>query len=295
MENLRGILLMVVAMGAFAIEDTFIKTLAPAVPVGQILLIIGVVSGGSFAAYAHLRGARLLGPALWSKPVLWRTLCEIVGTISFMTAITTIPLATASAIAQAMPLVITLGAALFFGEEVGWRRWSAIGVGLAGVLIILRPGTAEFDPNTLWAVVAVFALAARDLCVRAVPAEIGHLQVAAYGLLSAIPSGLLLMPFTGGPVAQNATQTLLLAGAVVAGGLAYYALTSASRTGQVSVVTPFRFSRILFALILGAVFFGERPDLWTLLGATLIVGSGIFTLLRERRAARIAVSKHRYR
>lgn len=288
MDNIRGITLMVLAMAGFAVEDAFIKAAAPEVPTGQILLTIGVLGGGAFALYVRSRGTRLISPVLLSRPVLLRNVAEIVGTIGFITAITKIPLATASAIAQSMPLVITAGAALIYKEQVGWRRWSAILAGLVGVLIIIRPGTAGFDPNALWAVLAVFGLAARDLAARAVPREIGHMQLAVYGALMLIPTGLILTPFTGAPVMPSTGSWVLLMGAAATGIFAYYAITSASRTGAVAVVTPFRYSRILFALVLGILLFDELPDAQTLLGATVIVGSGIYTLLRERRLARAA-------
>lgn len=290
MDNFRGIILMVLAMAGFAIEDAFIKAAAPSVPTGQILMTIGVIGGGAFAIFVRARGIRLLTPVLLTPPVLLRNAAEIVGTLGFVTAITKIPLATASAIAQSMPLVITAGAALFFAEPVGWRRWSAIVAGLVGVLIIIRPGTAGFDPDALWAVLAVFGLAARDLSARAVPREVGHMQLAVYGALMLIPTGLLLMPFTGAPVMPALSSWGMLLGASAVGVFAYYAVTSASRTGAVAVVTPFRYSRILFALFLGLVLFGEVPDTWTLVGASVIVASGLYTLVRERRLARQAAA-----
>ncbi|SIS93890.1 Permease of the drug/metabolite transporter (DMT) superfamily [Roseivivax lentus] len=288
MDNLRGITLMVVAMAAFAVEDAFIKLAARDLPTGQILIVIGLAGGAVFATMARRAGIRLITPALWRGPILIRNAAEIVGTIGFVTAITTIPLSTASAIAQAMPLVITMGAALIFAEPVGWRRWTAILVGLSGVLIIIRPGLDVFDPNALWAVLAVFALAARDLAARAVPASVSHLQLAAYGFASLVPTGLILLPFAAVPPAlPDARLAGLLCGAVLFGMLAYYAITFASRTGDVSVVTPFRFSRMLFALIIGMTVFGERPDMLTYLGATLIIATGGYTFLRERRLGRM--------
>ncbi|WP_306132879.1 DMT family transporter [Roseivivax marinus] len=286
MDNLRGIILMVLAMAGFAVEDAFIKASSATVPTGQILLFIGIVGGGAFALAARRGGVRLMAPAFRHRAIVARNVAEIIGTIGFVTAITTIPLATASAIAQAMPLVITAGAALLFAEPVGWRRWSAIAVGLVGVLIIIRPGTSGFDPNALWAVLAVFGLAARDLAARAVPSTVSHSQLAVWGMFMLVPTGLILTPFTGAPVVPAPLTLVLLTGAAAVGCLAYYAITSASRTGAVAVVTPFRYTRILFALVLGALLFGESPDGPTLIGAALVIASGVYTLLRERRLAR---------
>ncbi|ETX29809.1 DMT family transporter [Roseivivax isoporae] len=291
MDNLRGIALMVLAMAGFAIEDAFIKGAAATLPTGQILLTIGVVGGGIFALVAKSRGVRLISPVLLTPALLCRTAAEMVATISFVTAITLIPLAMASAIIQAVPLALAAGASLIFGEVVGWRRWSAILSGLVGVIVILRPGLEGFDVNALWAVLAVFGLAARDLAVRAVPATVGHLQLATYGLLTCVLSGLVLIPFTGLPVRPDPYAAAMLAGASIMGVFAYYAITAAARTGAVAVVTPFRYTRILFAIVVGLVAFSEVPDAATLAGAGLVVASGVYTLLRERSLARAAARR----
>ncbi|MDJ0822085.1 MAG: DMT family transporter [Paracoccaceae bacterium] len=285
MENLRGIGMMVFAMAAFAIEDALIKAAAATLPAGQILLILGFLGGAFFAALARARGIALLTPVLWSRPVMTRILTEIIGTVGVITAITTIPLSTASAILQATPLVITMGAALLFAEPVGWRRWSAIAVGFFGVLLIIRPGMAGFDPMALFAVLGVFGLAGRDLAARAVPRDIPNLQLATYGFLTLIPTGVLLMAASGGGSWPDGTTWGLLLTAVAVGIAAYWAITAASRMGDVSVITPFRYSRLIFALLIGITVFGERPDLVTYLGAALIIASGLYTFVRERRLA----------
>lgn len=288
MDNLRGIGWMILAMAGFAIEDAFIKQAALSIPTGQILMVIGAGGGLVFAALARRHGIRLVAPVLLSRAVMTRNLTEMAGTLGFVTAITLIPLATASAILQATPLVITMGAALIFAEPVGWRRWSAILVGFAGVLIIIRPGFSGFEAEALWAVLAVFGLAGRDLAARAVPAAIPNLQLASYGFLMLIPTGLILLAFSGGAAWPDPVTWLLLLGAVAVGIIAYYSITTASRTGDVAVVTPFRYSRLPFALAIGFLFFAEVPDAATYAGGVLIVGSGLYTFVRERRLAREA-------
>lgn len=288
MENLRGILFMTLAMFAFALEDVFIKAAARDLPAGQIIIVIGLGGGSLLALHARARGIRLITPVLLSPPVMIRNLAEILGTLGFVTAITLIPLSTASAILQATPLVITMGAALIFGEAVGWRRWCAIAVGLLGVLVILRPGLDGFDANALFAVLGVLGLGARDLAVRAVPRDVPNPQLAVYGFATLLPSGLILLAFSGPPVWPSPGNWALLLGATIVGVAAYLAITAASRLGDVSVVTPFRYTRLVFALALGIALFAERPDALTYLGAGLIVASGIYTFLRERRLTRAA-------
>ncbi len=286
MDNLRGILLMVAAMAGFAIEDVFVKTLATAMPVAQILVFLGLGGGAAFALLAARRGAPLRLSTLRAPGILLRSVGEVVGTIGFVTALALTPLSTASAILQATPLAVTLGAALFLREPVGWRRWSAILVGFAGVLLIVRPGAADFDPATLFAVQGVIGLAIRDLATRIVPAEVPTLSIAAWGQLTLMPTGIVLFAISAPPVLPSAWDVLMLACALGTGVLAYYWITAAMRLGEVAVITPFRYTRLLFALGLGAVIFGEQPDALTLTGAGLVIASGLYTLNRERRLAR---------
>jgi len=288
MDNMKGIALMVAAMGGFALEDMFIKALSAHLPTSQILVMLGLGGTAIFAAWARARGARLFAPAMFTRPMALRNLGEVAGTVCFVTAITRVPLSTASAILQATPLAVTLGAAVFLGAPVGWRRWSAILAGFAGVLLVVRPGLSGFDPAALFAVAAVFGLATRDLCTRVAPPAVSSLTMSAYGFAMAAVAGVLLLPFGAPPVPPDRAAALSLAGALVVGVLAYYAITAAMRVGEVAVVTPFRYTRLIFAIAIGMAVFGERPDALTLAGAAVIIASGLYTLLREQRLRRAA-------
>ncbi|ALG90181.1 MULTISPECIES: DMT family transporter [Actibacterium] len=282
MDNFRGILLMVAAMAGFAVEDMFIKRAAETLPVGQILLILGFGASTIFSVMALRRGQRLFSRSLLSRPVMLRNGGEVVGTFGLVTAIALTPISSASAILQATPLVVTLGAALFLGEQVGWRRWSAIAVGLAGVLLVIRPGLEGFRPASLFALFGVFGLATRDLATRATPRSVSSLQLSAYGFAMLVPLGAALLIIAAPPQPVSAVNGARLAGAIAMGAVSYYALVEAMRVGDVSVITPFRYSRLLFALIIGTLAFGERPDAMTLIGSAVIIGSGLYTFARER-------------
>jgi drug/metabolite transporter (DMT)-like permease len=286
MENLRGSILMVLSMGGFALEDMFIKRLADTLPVGQIILLIGVGGALIFGAITRAQGGRLWSRDLVSRPVILRNFGELLGTLGFVMAIALTPLSSASAILQATPLAVTLGAALFLGEAVGWRRWAAILVGFCGVLMVIRPGMAGFEPASLFAVLAVFGLAARDLATRAVPRTISSMQLSTYAFATLVPTGVILLAFHGTPAVPSAVNWRDLALALLCGVSAYYAIVAAMRLGDVAVITPFRYSRLVFALIIGVTLFDERPDVWTLAGAGIIIASGIYTFWRERRLAR---------
>lgn len=289
MDNLRGALLMVLAMLGFAFEDMFIKLLAGSLNVGQILTMLG--TGGSivFGAVVLAQGRSLMSRDMATLPIALRALGEMVGTVAFVSAIVLTPISSASAILQATPLVVTLGAALFLGEPVGWRRWSAIIVGLMGVLLIIRPGMDNFQLLSLLAVAAVFCLATRDLATRRVPPTISSMQLSFLGFLVVIPAGLILMAATASPFEMpKGVQWAYFLGALGIGLFAYYAIVAAMRVGEVSYVTPFRYTRLLFALAIGVLVFDESPDALTLLGAFIIVASGIYTVWRERRIGVIA-------
>jgi len=283
-NNMRGGLMMIAAMAGFAVEDMFLKTAARQVPVGQILMIFGAAGMIGFAILAKSQGARLLNPAILSTPILTRAVFEVMGRLFYTLAIAMTPLSSASAILQATPLVVVAGAALVFGERVGWRRWAAIMAGFVGVLIILRPGLEGFTPLSVLAVLGMLGFAGRDLATRAAPKTLSNLTLGVYGFAMMVPTGAGLLAWTGGAVVPDTTASLALAGATLFGVAGYYALTAAMRVGEVSVVTPFRYTRLLFALIFGMLVFAERPDAATLLGSAIIVASGIYTLLRGRKA-----------
>ena len=284
MENLRGAMLMVLAMAGFALEDMCIKFLSGSLPAGQILMILGAGGAAVFGAVCVVQGRRLFPRAMLRAPLLLRNASEAIGTIAFVTAITLIDLSVASAILQATPLVVTLGAALFLGEDVGWRRWSAILVGFAGVLVIIRPGFEGFVPASLFAILGMLCLALRDLATRRVTADISSVQVSFQAFLMVIPAGAVLLQYAGGDLAPvDIESAVVLLAAVGIGLVAYLLIVTAMRIGEVSFVTPFRYSRMIFALAIGMAVFGERPDAATWAGMGIIMGSGLYTLWRERR------------
>lgn len=289
MDNLRGIVLIVVAMAAFTIEDTFIKRLSVDMPVGQILIGIGMGSAFVFAMLARLRGHRILTRAAWRPVFVVRALCEALAAISFATALSKVDISIVASVFQTTPLAITMGAALFLGEDVGWRRWTAIVIGFSGVLLIIRPGLAGFEPMALLVLVSVLMVATRDIITRRIDVNVPSTVISFQGFAILVPAGaLLLLLSPSAPVAPTALGWTMLGFAVVFGAGAYYCIVTAMRIADASVVTPFRYTRLLFSLLVGVIVFGERPDALTLTGAALIIATGLYTFLRERRLAREA-------
>ena len=286
-DNLKGIALMVLAMLGLACTDSVVKVLSASIPSPQVILIIGGLTAVIFAAFALARGEPLLSRAFFHPAVMGRSLAEAVASLSITAAIALAPLSTVSALMQMNPILVTLGAALFFGERVGWRRWSAVAAGMAGMLMIIRPGLDAFDPNTLIAVLAAVALSARDLTTRAAPRAVPSLTLAAWGFSLVAPAAALLLALGPGfaplPPAALWLAPLGIAFTVVG----YWALTASVRLGELATVAPFRYSRLLFATLIGVTLFSERPDGWTIAGSLLIIGAGLYAFLREHRLARL--------
>lgn len=281
-ENFRGAILMVVSMVLFAFEDMFIKLLAAELPYAQVLGLIGLLGFLAFGAMLKLKGGRLFTRDLIRPIVLFRGLMEAVGSIGIVVALALTELSSTSAIMQALPLAIVLGAALFLGEPVGWRRWSAIIAGFLGVLLVIRPGLAGFQPVSLMALLAVLGLAARDIATRRVPAHIHSDQLAASAFFAILIASVLMGLVLGQDfVMPSLRQWLLFLACITVGVGGYALLVTATRLGEASALAPYRYARLVFALILAFLVFGERPDAPTLTGAAIIVASGCYTMWRE--------------
>lgn len=291
--NQRGIVLMVAGMAGFALEDMFIKLMAAHLPPGEILLGLGVAGALLFGGVARRRGLRFFSRELLHPAVLGRNLSEMLGTFGYVLAIALSPLTVATAIFQATPLAVTMGAALFLGEQVGWRRWTAIAVGFAGVLLIVRPGSEAFEPASLLALLAVVGLGGRDLFTRRIPRSIDSMLLVGWGFGAVAIVGLGQLLVGGGAVWPTGPEAVWFVLGLASGAAGYWWLTESTRVGELSAIMPFRYSRLLFALVIGIAVFAERPDAWTIAGAGLIVASGLYSLLRERartRAARESLS-----
>lgn len=284
--NLIGALLMMASMFCFTVNDTFVKLTDGALPLSQLVALRGVMATTLILGLGlALRRLRFdLDRRSWVLIAL-RCVAEIGAAYFFLTALLHMPLANVTAILQALPLTVTLAAFLFLREPVGWRRTSAIAAGFCGMLLIVRPGAEGFTVWSVYALIAVLCVTARDLVTRRLPATAPSLSVslltsAAVTAWFAITS--LFQPWE--PVTSE--LWLLLAGSAVfiLGG--YFFSVQTMRVGEVSYVAPFRYTSLVWALALGWLVFGHWPVPQTLVGAAIVVAAGLFTLLRERRLAR---------
>ena len=232
-DNFRASLLMVLTMAGFATEDMFIKLAAERVPVGEILLLLGIGGTAIMLAIARVQRTDLLAPELLCAPMLIRSGSEMLAMMFGMSALALLPLSLVTAIGQAGPIVTTLGAAVFLAEPVGWRRWSAVAVGLAGVLLILRPGSATFEPAMILSALAITFVAARDLATRRAPAVLSIMQLNFWGYLMTLPTGLLLMAINGkAPVMPEPRDWAFIAAALALGVVFYFTLIAGAADGR---------------------------------------------------------------
>ncbi|MEP2703683.1 MAG: DMT family transporter [Roseibium sp.] len=279
--NVIGGVWMVASMAGFAIEDAFVKAASQTLPISEILIIFGLGGALVFGFLAILNKEPLLTADTVSRPMRIRVFFEIVGRLFYVLAIALTPLSAATVILQATPIVVVASAALIFGENVGYRRWIAILIGLIGVAIIIRPGTDSFEALSILAIIGMLGFAGRDLASRAAPASVSTSILGLYGFLSLVIAGLIYWAWDQSPFMwPTAEVSLYLVGCVLTGVVAYSCLMKAMRTGEVSAVTPFRYTRMLFGVGLGVALFGEHLSVPMMIGSALIVVSGLFILWR---------------
>lgn len=284
--NLRGALLMSASMASFTMNDVFVKLLSSDLPLFQMVFLRGVLTTALLIGLALAFRQFTLKIAPEDRvPLIGRTLCEIATVVFFLTALINMPIANATAILSALPLVVTLAAAIFLGEPLGWRRMSAVAVGFLGVLLIVQPGTDGFNVWSLSALVSVFLITGRDLLTRKLSSKLPSLSVAvitaaAVGAFGGLAS--LFQPWA--PMGPREVGLLGGAALFIIGGYLFSIMVM--RVGEVGVVAPFRYTGLVFALIFGLIFFAEWPNALALAGAGIVVATGIYTILRERRVAR---------
>lgn len=290
-RNIKGALLMSAAMAGFAFNDALVKSVTGTLGTAQIMFVRGLFTSVLVLIIARSFGA-LRSPKLMFQPaVLARVLAEVGASLTYIWALGQIPLANASAILQALPLAVTLGAAVFLGEPVGWRRWTAIIAGFIGVLIVVRPGPEGFTLASGIVIICVVFAAARDLITRKINPEIPSLYISATTAISITLVGAMLIVPTGGWQPMSPGETGILFAASILLLLGYQCIVLTMRTGEISFIAPFRYTSLIWSLALGILVFAEVPDIWVITGVLIIVGSGLYTFYRENRRRVEAVAQ----
>lgn len=290
--NRRGILFMLTAVAMFVCGDACMKFATQSLTVGQSIAMRSVMTLSILVpVVAARRGFGSLRHA-FSPLVVVRSSIEALVVAMFVTTLTLIGLGEATVFNQTAPLIITALAALIYKEKIGWRRWTATVVGFSGVVLIARPSPAGIDWPVLLALCTAFMVAVRDLVTRRIPGHVPTEIVAFATALFALPTALALAVAAGEAWrAPGLTELAFIAGAAFFSNTGNLFMIGAFRGGEISVISPFRYVVVIYALTLGYVFFGEVPDLASLAGVVLIVGSGLYTLHRERVRAAEALRK----
>jgi drug/metabolite transporter (DMT)-like permease len=273
---------MVIATACFALNDAITKFVSSEINFGQVMMVRSVFAMMLIGGLALRNGALRPLRTVLLKPIVLRVMCEVGGAITFLAAITHLPLANTYSIFQALPLAVTLGAVVAFNEHVGWRRWLAIAAGFVGVLIIVRPGLAGFNQYALLVLASVILCAIRDLATKGIPKDIPSLFVTLLTTISVGTAGACLLQPLGGwsPMSGRTFALLIVAGVLLPIG--YNCIIMALRVGDISAVAPFRYTALVWAIVIGYLVFGEVPDAMMLIGAFVIVSSGLYALYRER-------------
>ena len=280
-NNAKGIVMMLFSMASFALGDTFVKTSGSFLSPAQIMFFL--ISGGLilFALIAVAKGENLKEPRAFAPVLLLRYCTEMIGLLGMIMALTAVPLSIVGAVTQASPILVAVGAAIFLRETVSWRRWSSIAIGFCGVVLVIQPWGESLDYAVLWAVLALVGFSVRDLVTRLTPPDIASASLATFTMVAALPFTATWVLFTGEKFFPAEINWIIVGCMVILGSVGYLLLITSLRLGELSAIMPFRYSRIVFLLIFGVLFFGESPSLSMLLGSALVIVSGIYLMWRE--------------
>ena len=280
-NNAKGIVMMLFSMASFALGDTFVKTSGSFLSPAQIMFFL--ISGGLilFALIAVAKGENLKEPRAFAPVLLLRYCTEMIGLLGMIMALTAVPLSIVGAVTQASPILVAVGAVIFLRETVSWRRWSSIAIGFCGVVLVIQPWGESLDYAVLWAVLALVGFSVRDLVTRLTPPDIASASLATFTMVAALPFTATWVLFTGEKFFPAEINWIIVGCMVILGSVGYLLLITSLRLGELSAIMPFRYSRIVFLLIFGVLFFGESPSLSMLLGSALVIVSGIYLMWRE--------------
>ena len=278
---MKSIMLMEIAMGCLTLTDMLIKIVSQTLPTGQVMIFYG---GGALVVFwglLRIKGESIQLSPLTNPAVIWRNVGDLIAMNSMFLALVYVPLSTIGAVIQAVPLMVTAAAALFLGEKVGLKRVSAIFIGFLGTLLIIQPGAATFDISATLVLIAAIGMALRDIATKLVRKNFSTLLLSFYSCFLFIFSGSILLFIKGDPSVPGLENIVILTAMIVAGCLGFFFMTEAVRLGDMSVVIPFRYTRLLFSMAAGILILGEQVNAIMLIGSALTILSGLYIWHRE--------------
>ena len=280
-ENFRGAVLMMICMGAFVLNDAFVRLAGDSLPLAQILFFRGLLTSIALLLVALYTGAfKLKVPRQDKWLIFFRSVTEALTAYFFLTAVMNMPFANVTAVLQILPMTVTLAAAIFFKEKVGLFRILLIFLGFFGVILIINPAKDGFNMYAGYALISVFLITTRDLLSRKLSVDVST-------LIPTVSASFGVLLFSIILTINTAFQPLNLENSFFIGSAAffiifgYYTAVLVMRAGEISFISPFRYTAVLFALILGFIFFNERPDKTALLGMIIVMFSGIVLMIRN--------------
>lgn len=280
--NLIGAAFMSTAMAAFVVNDMLMKFAGTDMGVFQAIFARGLFATPMMGVIAYASGAfKNLPNSADTRRITLRTIAEVGATLCFVVALFNMPLANITAVLQSLPLAISLAAAIFLGEKISWRRSIAIIIGAIGVVIIIRPSSDGFNAFALLGLAAVGFVTFRDLIVKRFSASVSSLFVAFATTATVTTASGIGLLFSGQWIPVDSQTAGFLALSAICVLLGYYSSIATMRYGEVALVTPFRYTAILWAIVLGWLVFDEVPDGWTVIGIIIILATGIYTLRRR--------------
>ena len=281
---------MIVAMLGFAIEDSLIRLISLSIPFGQVLFLFGLGGALIFAFFCKVQKQQLFVKEVLSKPMIIRMFFELIGRLFYSLSLVLMPISLVTLVLQATPIFVVAGAALIFRETVSVFRWIAIFFGLLGVILIIEPASDGFSPYVLFAVLGMLGFAGRDLGSRAASPKLSYHHLGFYGFVAVMSAGIIFSVWANTTYVSCNIQTLTYIILLISTGcFSYFSLMKAMRRGDVSFVTPFRYTRILFGVGAGVLLFDETVTVGLILGSVIIIGSGLFLLSPQTQSRNQAI------
>lgn len=273
-------------MAALVLNDTIVKYVGQTLELAQLLFVRGTIAITMIMAVARATGATSKFATLRDRRIAYRTVFEMLGTLLYLASLMHLPIGNATAINLSAPLIMAVLAVFVLKEQPGPRRWIAIALGFAGVVLIVQPRVEDFNA---WAVVCLVATVCgtlRDLLTRQIPVNVPAILISMVGIsfVTLLAGGYVL--FTGWkPMALSQVLLLALSASLLSTG--YFLIVNSMRHGEVTVVSPFRYVGLLVALTSGFLFWGEVPSLMAWAGILIVLCAGVYLLHEERRRNRI--------
>jgi S-adenosylmethionine uptake transporter len=281
-HNTKGVIFMMVSMFGFVVNDTLMKSLFITYPIIEIIFLRALFCLPLLFIAMKIKRVKILNHSrlTWNLMML-RGFAEVMATITFLYALKHLPLPNVTAIIQILPLTVTMAAALFLNERVGYRRWTAIIIGLIGVIIVINPDAEGFSSYSYYAVLSVIFVTMREMVTRKLPPEVPSVLVTFVTIIGVTIMSAVAMPFVSFKT-LDASTVILVFSASIAVFVGYLFSIMAMRVGEISLVSQFRYTGMIWATLLGYVMFSDIPTPNTILGVVIIVASGLYAFHRKR-------------